>query len=213
MVSKSVRLGLLVLISVVLSSCGYILRTDSSEKPNAGATSATMSALPPIMVDPLIGDQSIEVSLDRTVVFNVEDPENWTGEVAFENIAAFVPGGNMGTWTANPSLTLIAPGTTSITLKHNNSVTSIITLTVTDNTAVQMDKVRQETQVVADQVVGKEEIEAIDFINAQKTSAGDSMSSRIGRRDSESFALTMDYRPSRITLEIDNGIVTKATVG
>ena len=36
---------------------------------------------------------------------------------------------------------------------------------------------------------------------------------RIGRRDGEQFALTMDYSESRVTVSIDNAIVTEAVVG
>lgn len=36
---------------------------------------------------------------------------------------------------------------------------------------------------------------------------------RIGRRDGEQFALTMDYCECRVTVSIDNGIVTEAVVG
>lgn len=36
---------------------------------------------------------------------------------------------------------------------------------------------------------------------------------RVGRRDGEEFALTMDYSESRVTVSIDNSIVTEAVVG
>lgn len=36
---------------------------------------------------------------------------------------------------------------------------------------------------------------------------------RIGRRDSEQFALTMDYCQCRVTVSIDNNIVTEVVVG
>ena len=36
---------------------------------------------------------------------------------------------------------------------------------------------------------------------------------RIGREDDEQFALTQDYIESRVTFEIDDGTVTKATFG
>jgi len=37
--------------------------------------------------------------------------------------------------------------------------------------------------------------------------------SRIGRIDAESFALTEDFNPGRLTFEIDDGIVTSAALG
>lgn len=36
---------------------------------------------------------------------------------------------------------------------------------------------------------------------------------RVGRRDGEQFALTMDYCECRVTVSIDNDIVTEAVVG
>jgi hypothetical protein len=36
---------------------------------------------------------------------------------------------------------------------------------------------------------------------------------RIGREDGEQFALTQDYIETRVTFEIDDGVVTKATFG
>jgi hypothetical protein len=36
---------------------------------------------------------------------------------------------------------------------------------------------------------------------------------RIGREDTQQYALTQDYIPNRVTFEIDNGRVTKATFG
>jgi hypothetical protein len=36
---------------------------------------------------------------------------------------------------------------------------------------------------------------------------------RVVRRDDESYPMTMDYRINRINLEIDNGLVTKTSIG
>ena len=36
---------------------------------------------------------------------------------------------------------------------------------------------------------------------------------RVGRRDGEQFAVTMDYSESRVTVSIDKTIVTEAVVG
>ena len=36
---------------------------------------------------------------------------------------------------------------------------------------------------------------------------------RVGRRDGEQFALTMDYCQCRVTVSIDNDVVTEAVVG
>lgn len=65
----------------------------------------------------------------------------------------------------------------------------------------------QATKDMAKKVIGMHEKDAITAIEG----IGDSY--RIARRDDESFALTMDYRPDRINLEIDNDIVTAANIG
>ncbi|MGA1312369.1 MAG: hypothetical protein ACO30L_04715 [Ilumatobacteraceae bacterium] len=36
---------------------------------------------------------------------------------------------------------------------------------------------------------------------------------RVGRRDGESFALTMDYSPQRVNVEVDDDVVTLIGVG
>ena len=36
---------------------------------------------------------------------------------------------------------------------------------------------------------------------------------RLGREDGESFMLTQDYNPERVTFEIDDGKITKASFG
>ena len=65
----------------------------------------------------------------------------------------------------------------------------------------------QTTKDMAKKVIGMHEKDAIAAIQE----IGDSY--RIARRDKENFALTMDYRPNRINLEIDNDIVTAANIG
>ena len=63
---------------------------------------------------------------------------------------------------------------------------------------------------VADEVIGMSEAEAIETIAGISS---ESLTPRIVRRDDESFIVTMDYRLDRINLEIDNGIVTQASIG
>ena len=65
-------------------------------------------------------------------------------------------------------------------------------------------------QAVADEVIGMSEAEAIETIAGISSEA---LTSRIVRRDEESFMITMDYRLDRINLQIDNGIVTTTYVG
>lgn len=65
-------------------------------------------------------------------------------------------------------------------------------------------------QAVADEVIGMSEAEAIETIAGISSEA---LTSRIIRRDEESFMITMDYRLDRINLQIDDGIVTTTYIG
>ena len=63
---------------------------------------------------------------------------------------------------------------------------------------------------VSEKVIEKTEAEAIQTIEGVSS---EQLSVRITRRDGENYAMTMDYRIDRINLEIDNGIVTKSSIG
>lgn len=63
---------------------------------------------------------------------------------------------------------------------------------------------------LSEEVIGMTEEEAIQAIEAV---SGTEVTYRVARRDDENYALTMDYRIDRINLEIDNGIVTKTSIG
>lgn len=62
-------------------------------------------------------------------------------------------------------------------------------------------------QDVADTVLGMSEVEAT------KTAEAKGLTVRVGSRDGEDFALTMDYRIDRVTLTVVAGVVTAAAVG
>lgn len=62
-------------------------------------------------------------------------------------------------------------------------------------------------QDVADTVLGMSEAEAT------KTAEAKGLTVRVGSRDGEDFALTMDYRTDRVTLTVVAGIVTAVTLG
>ena len=63
---------------------------------------------------------------------------------------------------------------------------------------------------VSQEVIGMTEEEAIQTIESVE---GEEVTYRVTRRDDENYAMTMDYRINRINLEIDNGIVTKTSIG
>lgn len=63
---------------------------------------------------------------------------------------------------------------------------------------------------VSQDVIGMTEEEAIQTIESVE---GEEVTYRVTRRDDENYAMTMDYRINRINLEIDDGIVTKTSIG
>lgn len=72
---------------------------------------------------------------------------------------------------------------------------------------VDLDAELARTQQVADSVVGHTEHDAQQLVKA----AG--LQWRVGQREGRTFSLTMDLRPDRITVVVDDGRVTKATAG
>lgn len=59
----------------------------------------------------------------------------------------------------------------------------------------------------ANSLVGKSEVDAEAYAHEN------GWVWRIGRRDGEEFAITMDYCECRVTVSIDNAVVTEAVVG
>jgi hypothetical protein len=68
----------------------------------------------------------------------------------------------------------------------------------------------ETAQAVAAEVIGMTEAEAISTIEGV---GSEELTYRVTRRDDESYPMTMDYRLDRINLEIDNGVVTKTSIG
>ena len=63
---------------------------------------------------------------------------------------------------------------------------------------------------VATEVIGMTEEDAIQTIEGISS---EQLTARVVRRDDSNFAVTEDYSLSRINLDIDNGIVTKTSIG
>ena len=72
---------------------------------------------------------------------------------------------------------------------------------------VRMESESEISSSRAEQLIGMIEAEAELCAATQKWGY------RIGERDGESFAVTMDYRSDRITVGITKGVITKVTVG
>jgi hypothetical protein len=63
---------------------------------------------------------------------------------------------------------------------------------------------------VSQEVIGMTEEQAIQTIEGISS---EQLAYRVVRRDDEFYPMTMDYRINRINLEIDDGLVTKTSIG
>ena len=81
------------------------------------------------------------------------------------------------------------------------------TITVEENSAQYMDEVAKLVQESVKDLVGKPEK------NVEYCAAFEGLTYRVAARDGEFYALTMDYSPTRINVEIEKDIVTKISVG
>jgi hypothetical protein len=63
---------------------------------------------------------------------------------------------------------------------------------------------------VSQEVIGMTEDQAIQTIEGISS---EQLVYRVVRRDDEYYPMTMDYRINRINLEIDDGLVTKTSIG
>jgi len=88
------------------------------------------SVLPPIMIKPQ-NNFAATVRLSNVVVFVVTDPSTWSAKVANPSIAAFVPGGNHGTYVTNPGMQPLRVGATKVQLFDAGKYISTVTITVT----------------------------------------------------------------------------------
>ena len=110
----------------------------------------------------------------------------------------------LGVLTATLALTACSPQSS------NPEVTSSY-LPAPESSGSEMELDPSDTaQAVADEVIGMSETQAIETIAGISS---EPLTSRIVRRDEESFMITMDYRLDRINLQIDDGIVTSTTIG
>lgn len=75
------------------------------------------------------------------------------------------------------------------------------------STATTFEMPEPIAQTAADTLIGLSES------GAKQKADDEGWGFRVGRRDNEAYALTADYSPTRVTVEIDNGKVTKVTVG
>lgn len=76
-----------------------------------------------------------------------------------------------------------------------------------ENSPTYMDEVAKLVEETTRDLVGKSEK------NVEYCAAFEGLQYRVAARDGEFFALTMDYSPTRINIEIEKEIVTKISVG
>ena len=81
------------------------------------------------------------------------------------------------------------------------------TIAVDDTSAQYMDEVAKLVQESTNELIGKSEK------NVEYCAAFEGLAYRVAARDGEFFALTLDYSPTRINVEIEKDIVTKISVG
>lgn len=81
------------------------------------------------------------------------------------------------------------------------------TIAVDDTSAQYLDEVAKLVQESTNELIGKSEK------NVEYCAAFEGLAYRVAARDGEFYALTMDYSPTRINVEIEKDIVTKISVG
>lgn len=126
---NAIRSAFALVLTFLLSFNGAIAANSSeSNTATVQPKTATTSALPPKMVNPLKA-KSITVKLKSAVVFTVENPEIWKGKVVNPKIAKFVAGGPISAYETFPSLTPLKKGKTTISLTDGKK-TYFLKLTV-----------------------------------------------------------------------------------
>jgi hypothetical protein len=100
---------------------------------------------------------------------------------------------------------------TACSAENSDSKVTSSALPAPESSGSEMQFELSETATaVSIEVIGMTEAEAIATIEGVSS---EQLTYRVIRRDGESYPMTMDYRLDRINLEIDNGVVTKASIG
>ncbi|MFM9129715.1 MAG: hypothetical protein ACKOMW_00425 [Actinomycetes bacterium] len=104
-------------------------------------------------------------------------------------------------------LTSCSTGVSEPTTFDNCPKLDLSTITVEENSAQYMDEVAKLVQESVKDLVGKSEK------NVEYCAAFEGLTYRVAARDGEFYALTMDYSPTRINVEIEKEVVTNISVG
>lgn len=110
------RLAVLLVAGLILAACG-----------------ATSSPSPAGVVGPVIlnaQDTSATVTVGRTVVFDVDNPETWEISADPEGVVQVQKGYNDGSATFNPAAEALKPGKATVTLTNPAGDKLVFTITV-----------------------------------------------------------------------------------
>jgi len=104
----------LLLLSAALISGAAACGGGASESP-----SGSTQVIGPVILEPT--QASAEVTVGRTVVFNVEDPGAWTMAADPADLVELTPGGELDGATFSPGAAALAAGNVTITLTNGTS--------------------------------------------------------------------------------------------
>lgn len=104
----------LLLLSAALVGGAAACGGGASESPSGSA-----QVIGPVILEPT--QASAEVTVGRTVVFNVEDPGAWTMAADPADLVELTPGGELDGATFNPGAAALAAGSVTITLTNGTS--------------------------------------------------------------------------------------------
>lgn len=107
-----------------------ILTVAKSLKTVTASGNTLSQALPPVMIDPTTTTE-VSVKLGNSIVLTVSDPSKWSVQVAIPGIVEFVPGGDQGGYTTNPSIKSLTSGATTVKLVNSDDATNIYQLEIT----------------------------------------------------------------------------------
>lgn len=196
-------IGLLVLIGL-----GFVLRGNQSlgNNPDSYATPSDWVE-PPSMINPVL-DKYTEVNVGGAVVLTVSDAQSWTAEIKNKKLLEFIPGVDHGTYETYPGFSALAKGQTTVVVKDSAGNEYTITILIRAK-GVQLWGPASLAYELSVSVIGKSEEEAITLISRKAPE----IAYRVTKRDGEGLVVTTDYRPDRINLEIEKGIVVSTNVG
>lgn len=196
------------LVILAVSICALLTGCASPVEPRP-ETISSPAPLPglgaPIILDETERAALVQLGRD-SVVFALEDPTSWTATIAPVDAGIFIPGTNRDGLITNPALELTGIGEVTVTLTNTAGQALEFSLSVISPTS-EFESISRLASQFAANLVGLTEAD----VTAQIKDAG--LTFRVVSRDGVALAVTKDYSPRRINLEIVNGIVVGALIG